>query len=276
MRAYRVDILYFFCLLGLCLYGCNEDIKPGTGGLVLTADDGYVSEWYEYLDFLNSFNSKISFYITNYSNLSSLDKVKLSRIDSMGHEVEFHGTNHVNFQNYILEHSIEDYLKYEIEDGLSALTQDGYNIKHFAYPYGPSNREIDSILIKYFTSVRKVTRIPGNKKLKRSESVYYDVPVKEKIIRSTGIDNYYNIPENDIFEALDKAKAQNKILMLYCHRLSDEPGDWNIPKQKFEDIVTYCYYNDIPMITIEEAYNLNKYNPLSPNIQRAEKGQTRD
>jgi hypothetical protein len=213
-----------------------------------------VNEWFEIMDFLYAFNAKISFYISNYQNISDTNKTLLSRIDSMGHEIGFHGTHPVNYNDYILTHTIEEYIQFEIEEGLDAMIQDGFDIRHFAYPYGPSCEALDSILTDYFVSIRKVCHISDRTELKRLKKIYYDFPIKEKIIYGAGIDNYYNISLEEIYQALDKARSKEKVLFLYCHKLCNMEADWNIPIQKLKSIVIYCYENNIPMMTLSEAY----------------------
>lgn len=171
--AGKLKIFPLLIMYLMAVSSCNKDETIGRKfGLVLTVDDGYVGQWYEYLDDLEAYNANLTFYISNYQQLSENEKSKLESISEKGHAIEFHGTHHISVDDYLEDHSVEDYLNEEILEGLVAMKNDGYMINHFAYPCGISNDTIDSLLLGHFLSVRKLVWADEENKLKDLQAAH--------------------------------------------------------------------------------------------------------
>ena len=97
----RISYLTLVTVLFFTFQSCNkQDVTASTnerGGLALTFDDYNIDNWYTYIDLLDSFNVKATFYVSNYNKLNVHQKAKLHEIQNRGHEIAFHSTNHVNF-----------------------------------------------------------------------------------------------------------------------------------------------------------------------------------
>jgi peptidoglycan/xylan/chitin deacetylase (PgdA/CDA1 family) len=149
---------FFFalCVIGL-LGSCSKYTKSGslpTAGLALTFDDYSVDNWYSYLDLLDSFHVKATFYISNYNRLNADQIQKLHEIEKRGHEIGYHTSNHPDLTKYYQQNGLQKLMKSEILDGLSLMNKDGFYPKTFAYPYGSHLPELDCAILKYFNSVR--------------------------------------------------------------------------------------------------------------------------
>ncbi len=134
-----------------------------------------------------------------------------------GHEIGFHGTHHINAVKYLENHSIEDYLNYEIRPALAAMEKDGLHITDFSYPYGAHTSELDSVLLsKYFYFI----------KLGSTKHYYYDRYLDKQIIHPFPLDRRYwvkyHLSIHDAITLIDSAYKYNKIIMFYGHGLSDK------------------------------------------------------
>ena len=106
--------------------GCKKFEKQGhlqEPGIVLTFDDNKVDNWVDYLPLLDSAGVKATFYICKYNRFTSEQKNKLSIIQSHGHEIAFHTTNHYNMEDYVYKqkHTIDELMRCEVEAGLKML-----------------------------------------------------------------------------------------------------------------------------------------------------------
>ena len=93
--------------------GCKKFVKEGhikDPGIVLTFDDNRVDNWFSYLPMLDSSGVKATFYICKYNRFTADQKRKLSIIQSHGHEIAFHTSNHYNMEEYVYKqkHTIEE------------------------------------------------------------------------------------------------------------------------------------------------------------------------
>lgn len=149
---------FFFALCVICLLSnCSKYTKSGSlskAGLALTFDDYSVDNWYSYLNLLDSFNVKATFYISNYNRLNADQKQKLHEIENRGHEIGYHTSTHPDLTKYLQTNGLQKLVKSEIVDGLALMNKDGFYPKTFAYPFGSHLPELDCAILKYFNSVR--------------------------------------------------------------------------------------------------------------------------
>src|SRR5882757_7212862 len=118
-------------LVSLLIAGCTKYQKEGSvkdPGVVITFDDNYIDNWTQYLPKLDSAGVRATFYICRYNRFTADQKAKLRLIQSHGHEIAFHSTNHYNMMDYVYKHkhTMEEWMKYEIEDGLKLMNCDGF------------------------------------------------------------------------------------------------------------------------------------------------------
>ena len=155
-NAKTVLICIILCTI---LNACTKYKKDGQlsqAGVALTFDDDRVDNWFKYLPYLDSADIKATFYICKYNRFTNEQKRKLAEIQSHGHEIAFHSTNHYNMLDYVYryKHTVDELMFNEIESGLIMMNKDGFYPTTFAYPYGAHNGLYDKKLMQYFKSVR--------------------------------------------------------------------------------------------------------------------------
>lgn len=248
--------VYIVFIILLCFpFSCKK--QENVYGLVLMIDDGYIDQWYEVIDFLDQYDSKLTFYISNFHKLSNTQINKLKQFRDRGHEIGFHGTHHLCATEYLSNYTCNEYMEYEIFPDLALMRKAGFTVKHFAYPYGCNSTESDSVLLKHLKSVRKLAWTSKENPLPNQNQIYYTKPVNHEVLRAAGIDIEYNVTIEDIEQSIDRIAENQECLLLYCHKLSNVEGKWNISPKKVKRIVEYCYSKRIPMITVEDLYQIN-------------------
>ena len=240
------------CVLTVVLYvftGCKKFEKQGNmqePGIVLTFDDDKIDNWYKYLPLLDSTGAKVTFYICKYNRFTAEQKRKLAIIQSHGHEIAFHSTNHYNMEEYVYKskHTIEDLMRCEIEAGLKLMNNDGFYPVTFAYPYGAHNGLFDKTLMRYFKSVRALN---GTQDFSKSV-----VPTtKNDVLFGLGIDKSSNRSDADIMNILQSAKNNNTCAVLVAHEINTG-SKFSITLERLKKIITFTKVNNLKYYTASE------------------------
>lgn len=198
--------------------GCKKFEKPGqlqAPGIALTFDDDRVDNWYNYLPLLDSVDAKVTFYICRYNRFTPDQKNKLRIIQSHGHEIAFHSTNHYNMMDYVYKykHTTEELLKNEVEEGLKQMNRDGFYPATFAYPGGAHNGLFDKLLKRYFRSVRALN---GTNDFSRSLSP----TEKNDVLYGLGIDKSSNRSDANVIQLIKSAADNNNCAVLVAHDIN--------------------------------------------------------
>ena len=200
--------------------GCTKFKKEGQlsqAGIVLTFDDDRIDNWFQYLPYLDSANVKVTFYVCKYNRLSPAQKNKLAIIQSHGHEIAFHSTNHYNMLDYVYKykHTTDELMLNEIECGLKMMNKDGFYPTAFAYPYGAHNGLYDKMLMRYFKSVRALNGTNDfSKSLAPTE--------KNDLLFGLGIDKSSKRADEDVLQLIKSASSNNNCAVFVAHDINTD------------------------------------------------------
>jgi len=238
--------LLFLLIAGLLL-ACHNDEKRA--GLWLSFDDRSINQWYELRDLLRTDNVYVTFFITQPDSLTKEEVDKLLKLQQDGHEIGFHGSQHVLSEYYIKENSYTEYLKDEIESGLNTMEKLGFECTSFAYPYGAKYWFTDLILFQKFDILRGVAPLNKEKDISKIDEVYYSFN-GDCTLFSFGFDNNSGVTDDMLEKAMDRAAGRNEVLMLYAHApvSSDKKGYvFNLKTLKF--IISKAKASDLEFYT---------------------------
>lgn len=230
----------------------NEHEIQQIGGVVLTFDDYYISNWLEVDSVFQYSDWKATFCITKYHTLSEEDKNGIKYLQNEGHEIAFHGTNHINVKTYLNTHSIQEYLEYEIIPDLIMMKTDGLDVKTFAYPYGARNEKSDSALAQYFEIIRGTAyNTFAEMKQKRQ---FLDKSVENYMVFGEGIDkNYQHFSEELVDSILAYIRDNNKIVIFYSHKVKESPTENYVTDyQTLKKIIDFVNNNNLKFYTLNE------------------------
>lgn len=229
--------------------GCKKFTKQGhiqEPGIVLTFDDDRVDNWFKYLPVLDSSGVRATFYICKYNRFTAEQKRKLVIIQSHGHEIAFHGTNHYNMEEYVYKnkHTMEELMRCEVEAGLKLMNQDGFYPVTFAYPYGAHNGVIDKALMRYFKSVRALN---GTQNFSKSI-----VPTqKNDLLYGLGIDKSSKRSDADVINMLQSAKNNNTCAVFVAHDINSNIA-LSVTLQRLLKIIAFAKANNLKYYTASE------------------------
>ena len=215
----------------------------GGEGILLAFDDDYMERWEQYLDLLDKYKCKVTFFIQgapdvpaggssqaglsgNASapgqlNIAQFCKEALDR----GHDIGFHTINHLDLRRV----SRETFLAETVEP-LELYRQEGIPVSSLAYPFGFSESWMHEILLDYYSVVRGYGT---------TFRIYDEDSVRGGHIIARAIDNTVIKGEDNfkktIMSMLMTVKFLNdrRILPLTTHDIYDE-ADWGISVSRLE------------------------------------------
>jgi len=199
--------------------------------LILTFDDSYVDEWFAQKELFDKYNIKATFFISRPYRLSQEQISKLKILEADGHEIACHGMNHI----LATEENQYQYIENEIVPALKMMSDYGFSITSFAYPFGQSTPYLDSVLSNYFTFVRKATY----NYLDTLISTYHEIYTQKSNYCNTntmGIDFNYSISLDNLEDALIKAKKTGSYLALHAHAINDSDKEYSVSPQYLEEL----------------------------------------
>jgi PKD repeat protein len=222
--------------------------SPGShSGIALTFDDAYVDDWYAIRDILNNNNVHATFFVAEFENLDQ-DKInKLKTLQADGNEIAFHGMYHTDAVEYLANHTIQQYLDYEIIPGINIMKNAGFNPVDFAYPYGHDDPSATLAMEGYFKHIRGTYYA-------WDDTVEYQYGSNQPFIYGIGIDDItYGFTINDIYNGISKAKTENKILILYGHDpVVSNPGMYQTSHDQLEKIIAKGKENNMTFYRISD------------------------
>jgi PKD repeat protein len=232
-----------------------NEAPPGSthAGIALTFDDNAVTNWYAIQDLLKKYNAHATFYVSSFGGRSEDEINMLKTMKENGHEIAFHGAHHTDVNEYLSDHSIEEYLNYEIIPGIDLMKNAGLDPVDFAYPYGSENDDVTSVLETYFIHIRG-TAYRESGKLKDVDSVFYQYGSNKAHIYGIGIDDItYGNSLDDIYDGILRAKNEDKILIFYAHTpVASNPQSYQISHDRLEKILINASENDMKFYKISE------------------------
>ncbi len=215
---------YIFYFLIIVLFTQCRNVHNG-GGVVFTFDDQSVDEWVNHRELFESYNIKATFFISHPKTLDSMMIKGLQLLASDGHEIACHGLNHISALNYADSPNV--YVKNEAIPAINILEGIGFDIKSFAYPFGESTSQTDSLLLEHFDYLRKATWNIDDTTI----DAYDEIFVNEhsyKIMNSMGIDHNYGISPGNLETGIRRARKNNEVLVLHAHKIDTIHGDYII------------------------------------------------
>jgi peptidoglycan-N-acetylglucosamine deacetylase len=245
----KVSIVLFVFLLASC--ACDKEERQA--GLCLSFDDRSVAEWYTLRPLFNQSDVKVTFFISQPDSLSTEEVAMLKTLQLDGHEIGFHGRQHLLSEHYIKEHSYADYFKNEIDDGLKVMDSLGFQCQSFAYPYGAKYWFTDYLMLRRFKTLRGVSALNESGDLTAIDDIF-STPANAEVVAAISFDKVSGIDSHMLEAAMNRALARNEVLQLYGHSPanSEALGDYQFQPQLLAAIIQMAKARDLKFYTASE------------------------
>jgi PKD repeat protein len=216
-------------------------------GIALTFDDNYVEEWYAIRPMLQQYNAHATFFVAAFGSLDENQIEMLRTLQEDGNEIAFHGTYHTEAEPYLQNHTVQQYLNYEIIPGLTLMRNAGFDPVDFAYPGGSDTPAATQALEGYFEHIRDTY-------YSWDDTIYYTQGSNQAFIAGIGLDDItYGNSINDIYNGISRAQDEDKILITYAHepRLN-VTGEYQTSYDRLNKTMKYASDNNLKFYTIRE------------------------
>ncbi len=226
---------FLFCCFFLA--ACSGEKNRLEPGICLSFDDNYVDDWYVLRPVFDQYKIRVTFFISGFNKLSPEQIVKLKKLQEDGHEIAYHGLTHAHAREYILENGYGAFFKTEIDSGLKLMKDAGFEISSFAYPFGSGFILTDFFLKDRFSVLRKA--VAGKTVRVRKKAPFF-IKRKRRTIKALDIDNNQPVSEDQLIEAMDLAKSEKRVLIVFAHKPVTEPkpGTYQVSISRLKKLIT--------------------------------------
>lgn len=240
----------FLFLILIIFTSCSKPNKKG--GIIFSFDDQFVEEWLEYQNIFKKYNIKSTFFITRPHLLNQNKILGLKKLQKLGHEIACHSLNHTNSMTY--KDSANRYFFNEIKSANKILKKHDFKVCSFAYPYGKSTKNIDSLLSKEIKFIRKATWNYKDTTIDNYDEIFAK-KTSFNIVNAMGIDYNYKISIENLRTGIKRAKKNNEVLILYAHRINTTKESYTILPTYLEAAFKLCKEEEINILRMKDLEN---------------------
>ncbi len=241
-----------FCVYFL-VSGCRQELPHHDGamidgGVAITFDDASINNWYKNLSLLDSLQIKATFYVSKYHTLSAEQKRKLISIQSHGHEIAYHTTNHGDLRKMMEKMGTDYVLENEILPDLKLMQADGFHITDFAFPFGSHNLELDNMLLKYFNSVRAL----ANKNNCANALIFQQI--RGQVFYGPDIDDTRQSwpDDNMVQKMIAQAYEKRASIIFTAHEIANPNFKLSVSRDRLIQIAKWVKENNLKFIRVNE------------------------
>lgn len=200
-----------YILAAMAVFG---DAPRKQGGLVLQFDDGWTLWRTLVAPEVARVGGTATVFVNNmyiHNDRITFDDLRALQ-NEYGWEIGTHTYNHFHAPRYVQQHGLDQWVQEELERPLAELRKEGLQVRSLVFPFNASSPEIVAAIQDKVDSFRRTDAI-----------ALADGRRADKSLPGTSIDLTRYIPNRLLFQWIDMAQRQNKLLFLYGHRvLPDE------------------------------------------------------
>jgi len=256
--------------MSILLISCQESSESQEdSGIAISFDDHFIDEWHALRPLFLKYNAKVTFFITCGKSLTKEEIYKLKELQEDGHEIGFHGTIHGKSTELIEALGAEKYAGTELVPGMKYLSEAGFYPKSYAHPGGNHNEKVDSVL---FANGFKILRDVAISRRKLYGIPIYTLAPKvmswifypfnhEREVDALLIDTESELKEEEIYEAIEKAKQTNTALMLFGHEplySAPQNGEYGFDVRFLEKILKEAHRQNLKFYTMSQLPDVNE------------------
>jgi PKD repeat protein len=215
-------------------------------GVAITFDDNSIENWSAIRNILKNYTANVTFFVSNYGNLDDNDKNMLRTLQADGHEIGYHGYAHLDATTYLENHTVSEYMNNEIINGVTLMRNDSFKPVDFSLPngHGYDNGSLINALEQQFIHIRSTDQGP----------IYYSYGSNTTVIYAQGIDDItYNQSLDDIYHYISIAKANDEIVIFYCHDpVPGNPEKYQVSYDRLKNILANASQNNMKFYKVSE------------------------
>ena len=244
------SLLFVIISIQSCDNPTSSNLEQNSG-VIFTFDDHTINEWVKADSIFHQKNWKATFCVSQFPYLTEKEKLSILQLQNNGNEIACHGTHHERAVYYIKEHSVKEYLEYEIYPSLIEMEKYGIEVSSFAYPGGVRNALTDSVLFNCFSLLRGTTfrSLPPEQ-----HKCFSSLNNSDSLVFALGIDSHYkHLHLAYIKTLLNFAKENRKIIIFYGHHICKVDSAKFVTSYKTIDFIcNYVNDNNMDFYTLSD------------------------
>ena len=222
------------------------------GAIVFTIDDGYISTYTRTKAVLDKYNyGALVTVLKNQvdGNPEYVNIPQLHELQDCGWDIGCHSTTHMQIKDGVRVIDSTALIEEEALTCQDWLIRNGFKngARFYSYPNGYHSKKYLEVMEKYFIAAR----LADNTNTGGVALPFADNRTIQSMCLSPAA------PPARIKGYMDIAKAQNKVLVLYLHQTVESgasgQNEYNIVD--FEEIVDYCYTQNMAVLTFSDIYD---------------------
>ena len=202
------------------------------GAVCFTFDDSRYTDWLAQRDLFKKYNAHATFFYSGELTGSHVDSMRLLQAD--GHTVGLHSIYHLNC-DMTDDEGLEEYIRKGVLPQLEICRREGIKTECFAYPNNIHTAESDKALGKYFRHFRaSVSPRPEPVKgywiadFPQCFHTYEEVAATPALA-GPGIGEYYLTKLENLDAALEKAAAEDLLIIFFSHGIHENAPGIHMP-----------------------------------------------
>ncbi len=230
----------------------GNDQRKIVPGVIITLDDNSVQEWILADSLLQPQRWRATFFVSKFQQLDKAKRLQLLQLQQRGHELGFHGDNHIAAVPYIEANAAEKYIANELSQ-VDTMKKAGMHVRSFAYPSGSRSLLTDSLLFTKFSTLRGVT---NKEKAAKDLSCFFNGKL---LVDGIGMEQNYKYFSLEYLQSLlDYARKNNTILVVYGHKpvATANPEKHEVEYSTLEFICKYVNRYKMKFYTMSDLVTL--------------------
>lgn len=222
------------------------------GVLVLTFDDFHGENWVNTDSIFKKYDAHATFLVSGEISAAKAEVMK--KLQTSGHSIGLHTLSHCNALP--LPQNIKTYAEYfdqQVKPQLDACRKYGIKIRSFAYPNNRRDENSDKMLFKHFDYLRAGWG-------KSRQPIYWPLKdLSEKmVLGGGGIGQYYKTDLNELNKLLDKAAAEDSMIVFFSHNIYTQAPHIHMPTELLEKILKYARKLNMNIVGFDQLKSLKR------------------
>ena len=222
------------------------------GVVSIAFDDNYDNQFQYAFPLLQNYGIAGTFYVvTDHVGLPGyMTYSQLQILQSNGNEIGSHSKTHTTFTSLS-----EPGIRQECSLSKQALENQGLTVTNFAYPNGPTNDFVDSIVSQYYRSGRTAY----------IEPYLMDIPTTQFRVAGFNAETADPTALSLLEDMVDQVYSTNSWAIIFFHNIIQNGTyqQYTTSTQDFESFLNYILTKGVQTLTVDQALNLTSFSITS-------------
>lgn len=258
MRISSIFVLFLLAsIAGVVLASSsrfNVEAEVPQGVVSIAFDDNYSNQFDYAFPLLQQYGISGTFYVrTDRIGLSGyMTAEQLRDLENVGNEIGSHSHTHPTFTS-LSETEIRD----ECALSKQILEDEGLTIRNFAYPNGPTNDYVDSIVSEYYRSGRTAY----------VEPYLMEAPTNQFRVAGFSAETADSTAITLLKEMVDQVQATNGWAIIFFHNIIPDGTyqQYTTSTADFEILLSYIVTKGVETLTVDQVLDLTSFS-ISSNF----------